>query len=194
MDWSLSHKVYAAMITRIDTEIGKLLKLLSDLKLDENTLLFFASNNGNTGGNAGTGEIPTAAFFNNESPRVGQKGDIRDGAFHVPAIARWYGHIKSGQVSDHIWAMWDFLPTVVELTGNAPPENIDGISILPTLLGNNEKQNEHDFLYWEYKAEQAVRMEKWYGYKNKKGKLEIYDLFKNPAQNQDLSADYPAIA
>jgi arylsulfatase A-like enzyme len=194
MKWPLSHKVYAAMVTRVDTEIGKLLQLLSDLGIDENTLLIFASDNGNTGGNAKAGEIPTAVFFNNESPRAGQKGDIQDGAFHVPAIARWSGHIKPGQVSDHIWAMWDFLPTVADLTGITPPEETDGISILSTLLGDPEKQRKHDFLYWEYEEEQAVRMGKWYGYKNKKGKLEIYDLYKNPAQNQDLSADYPEIA
>jgi arylsulfatase A-like enzyme len=194
MEWSLSHKVYAAMITRVDEEIGILMQLLSDLNIERNTLLFFASDNGNTDGNAQEGEIPTAVFFNNESPRAGRKGDILDGAFHVPAIARWSGKIKPGQVSDHIWAMWDFLPTVAELTGISPPEDNDGISILPTLLGKSEEQKEHDFLYWEYKAEQSVRMGNWYGYKNKKGKLEIYNLFKNPDQDRDLSADHPQVA
>jgi len=97
-------------------------------------------------------------------------------------------------VSDHIWAMWDFMPTVAELIGVTPPEDTDGISILPTLIGDPGEQKEHDFLYWEYEEEQAVRMGHWYGYKNKKGELEIYDLQKNPAQDQDLSAEYPGIA
>ncbi len=182
------------MITRVDTEIGKLMQLLKELDLDENTLVLFASDNGNTNGNAKEGETPTNHFFENESPRAGQKGDIRDGAFHVPAIARWTNHISPGQESDHIWAMWDFFPTAADLIGVAPPEVTDGISILPTLMGESEKQKKHDFLYWEYQEEQAVRMANWYGYKNKKGKLEIYDLEKNPEQDRDLSDQYPDLA
>jgi len=193
-EWSLSHKVYAAMITRVDTEIGRLMQVLKELDLDENTLVIFASDNGNTKGNAKEGEIPTNIFFTDDSPRAGMKGDIRDGAFHVPAIARWPGHIAPGQVSDHIWAMWDFLPTAAEIAKVSTPEGLDGISILPTLLGTPGKQEKHEFLYWEYKAEQAVRMSNWYGYKNKEGVLEIYDLENNPQQDRDLSAQYPDIA
>lgn len=193
-NWSLSHKVYASMITRVDTEIGKLMQLLKELNIDENTLVVFASDNGNTDGNAQKDEISTKEFFNNESPRAGQKGDILDGAFHVPGIARWPGKIKPGQTSDHIWAMWDFFPTAAEIVGVEAPSSTDGISILPTLLGQTEKQQKHEFLYWEYHAEQAVRMGKWYGYKNKEGKLEIYDLEKNPDQDQDLSVEFPDIA
>ncbi|MBT3383778.1 MAG: arylsulfatase [Prolixibacteraceae bacterium] len=193
-EWAQSHKVYAAMITRVDTEIGKLMQLLKELNIDENTLVVFASDNGNTNGNSKDGETPTKTFFNNESPRAGQKGDILDGAFHVPGIARWPMQIKPGQTSDHIWAMWDFLPTAAEIVGVNPPENLDGISILSTLLGEKEKQKKHDFLYWEYKEEQSVRMGNWFGYKNFDGKLEIYDLEKNPMQDNDLSAEFPEIA
>jgi arylsulfatase A-like enzyme len=193
-EWPLSHKVYAAMITRVDTEIGKLMKLLEELNIDENTLVIFASDNGNTNGNAGEGEIPTNIFFNNDSPRAGMKGDILDGAFHVPAIAHWPKYIEHSQESDHIWAMWDFLPTVAELIGVPSPDDTDGISMLPIILGETEKQMKHDFLYWEYKEEQAVRMGNWYGYKNEEGKLEIYDLLKNPGQDTDLSSEYPEIA
>jgi len=193
-EWALSHKVYAAMITRVDHEVGRLMQLLKELDLDENTLVVFASDNGNAKGNAKEGEIPTSLFFFDNSPRAGMKGDIRDGAFHVPAIARWPGQIAPGQVSDHIWAFWDFLPTVAEIVGASTPDGLDGISILPTLSGTPEKQEKHEFLYWEYKEEQAVRMSNWYGYKNKKGKLEIYDLEKNPRQDKDLSSQYPDIA
>ena len=193
-DWSLSHKVYAAMITRVDSEIGRVMGLLKELNIDKNTLVIFASDNGNTDGNAKDDEISTREFFNNGSPREGMKGDILDGAFHVPAIARWPGQIQPSQKSDHIWAMWDFLPTAAELIGRKIPEDLDGISFLPTLLGESENQTAHDFLYWEYKEEQAVRMGKWYGYKNKKNQLEIYDLELNPKQDTDLSKDYPEIA
>ena len=192
-DWSLSHKVYAAMITRVDSEIGKLMSLLKELNIDENTLVVFASDNGNTNGNAKENEISTAKFFMDESPRAGQKGDILDGAFHVPAIARWPKYIQPKQESDHIWAMWDFLPTVAEILEVKVPKNTDGISILPTLLGRAARQEKHDFLYWEYHEEQAVRMGNWYGYKNKKGKLEIYDLENNPSQDKDLSKQVPEI-
>lgn len=189
-EWSQSHKVYAAMITRVDTEIGKLMQLLKELNIDENTLVLFASDNGNTDGNAKDGETPTKVFFNHESPRAGQKGDILDGAFHVPALARWPKYIQPGQESDHMWAMWDFMPTAAEIIKKQAPDITDGISILPTLLGKSENQKKHDFLYWEYKEEQAVRMGDWYGYKNKKGKLEIYDLANNPEQDKDLSAEH----
>lgn len=193
-DWSQSHKVYASMITRVDTEIGKLMQLLKELNIDENTLVLFASDNGNTNGNAKKGETPTNIFFNDDSPRAGMKGDIRDGAFHVPAIARWPKKIQAAQTSDHVWAMWDFMPTAAEIINRQAPDITDGISILPTILGETEKQKKHEFLYWEYKEEQAVRMSNWYGYKNKKGKLEIYDLAKNPEQDKDLSAEYPEVA
>ena len=193
-DWPLSHKVYAAMVTRVDTEIGKLIHLLEELNIDDNTLIIFASDNGNPKNNAKEGEIPTETFFNNKSPTRGMKGDIHDGAFNVPAIARWTKHIQPGQESDHIWAFWDFLPTVAELIGVQPPEDIDGISFLPTMLGESKKQKNHDFLYWEFDQEQAVRMGDWYGYKNNQGKLEVYDLKKNPEQDKDLSALYPEIA
>ncbi|MFC2116248.1 arylsulfatase [Bacteroidota bacterium] len=193
-DWDLSHKIYASMVTRVDDEIGKLLALLKELSIDENTLVIFASDNGNTEGNAKEDEIPNEIFFNSKSPTRGGKGDIYDGAFSVPAMARWPGHIEPGSESDHIWAFWDFLPTAAHLAGVEVPIDIDGISFLPTLLGVPQKQLKHDFLYWEYKAEQAVRMDDWYGYKNKEGKLELYDLKKNPKQDEDLSSQFPDIA
>ncbi|XOV94070.1 MAG: arylsulfatase [Bacteroidota bacterium] len=193
-DWPLDHKVYAAMISRVDSQVGKLMSLLKELNIDENTLIVFASDNGTTKGNVPRGDNTTLEFFENGSPRAGLKGNMLDGAFHVPGIARWPEKIDAGQTSNHIWAMWDFLPTAADIIGIQAPVKTDGISILPTLLGEKEKQQKHDFLYWEFKAEQAVRFGKWYGYKNKEGKLEIYDLEKNPAQDKDLSAEFPEIA
>lgn len=193
-DWPLIHKVYAAMITRIDTEVGKLLDLLEELDIDDNTLVFFTSDNGNSDPQTAKGEISIKELFNNQAPTGGSKGDIRDGAFHVPALAYWPGHIKPGSVSDHIWAFWDILPTFTDIAGVTPPDDIDGISFLPTLLGDDNNQINHKFLYWEYKGEQAVRMGNWYGYKNRQEKLEIYNLIENPEQDNDLSVKYPDIA
>ncbi len=192
-DWPLPYRVWAAMVTRIDDEVGKLLDLLVELGIDDNTLIFFTSDNGNIDGPSGPDGIPAGEFFSNSSPTRGMKGGIYNGSFHVPSIARWPAYIEPGQVSDHIWAFWDFLPTVADIIGVPVPENIDGISILPTLLGMNDKQEKHDFLYWEINRQQAVRMGDWYGVKNRDGRLELFNLIDNPAQDNDISALHPEI-
>ncbi|MCF8379012.1 MAG: arylsulfatase [Bacteroidales bacterium] len=183
--WPIRQKEYASMVTRMDTEVGKLMNLLDSLGLDDNTLIFFASDNG-----PNNPEI--IDFFNSGSPTRGGKGDSYDGSFHVPAIARWPGHIKPNQVSDHIWAFWDFLPTVAEILGIEPPSDIDGISLLPTLLGKGE-QKKHDFLYWEYKQCQSVRYGEYFAHKPNMGKIELYKLTTDPQQSEDLSNQYPDI-
>jgi arylsulfatase A-like enzyme len=192
-DWALSHKVYAAMITRVDKEVGKLIRLLEELEMDDNTLILFASDNGNMDGNAREEEITTPVYFDNVSPTRGGKGSSYDGGFHVPAIAWWKTHISPGQVSDHIWAFWDFLPTAAELAGVDAPANIDGISFLPVLLGDTENQQERDFLYWEFKGIQSVRMDNWFGYKPG-GELELFNLASDPGQDEDVSGRHPEIA
>jgi len=195
--WDIQHKEWAAMITRMDTEVGKLLTLIKELKLDENTIIFFASDNGNSSGYDGrylklkSGQT-IREFFSNESPTRGGKGDSYDGAFHVPAMVRWPGKIKPGQVSDYVWAFWDFLPTAAEIAGVEVPVKTDGISILPTLLGK-EKKNQHDYLYWEYQQDQAVRSGKWYALRENGKQVELYDLISDPQQSKDLSSDYPDI-
>ena len=193
-DWPLIYKAYAAMITRMDTEVGKLLDLLEELDLADNTLIFFTSDNGNSDPRAGEGAPAFKEIFHNQAPTAGSKGDIRDAAFHVPALACWPGHIEPGSVSDHIWAFWDFLPTVADIIGAESPDDIDGLSFLPTLLGKDGAQEEHEFLYWEFKQEQAVRMGDWYGLKDLQGRLSLYDLIENPAQDKDLSDQYPDIS
>lgn len=195
--WDIQFKEWAAMITRMDTEVGKLLVLLKDLELDENTIIFFASDNGNPSGYDEryvklTGGKTIQEFFDNVCPTRGGKGDSYDGAFRVPAMIRWPGRIKPGQVSDHIWAFWDFMPTAAELAGIKTPENIDGLSLLPTLLGC-KKQNIHDYLYWEYKQDQAVRSGKWYALKENTKEIKLFDLINDPQQSKDLSSEYPGI-
>jgi arylsulfatase A-like enzyme len=196
-NWDIQLKEWAAMITRMDTEVGKLLALLKELKIDDNTIIFFASDNGNQGGYDGRylklKSGPTIReFFDQDSPTRGGKGDSYDGAFHVPAMVRWPGHIKPGQVSDHIWAFWDFLPTAAEIAGIEAPSAIDGISILPTLLGK-EGQKQHEYLYWEYQQSQAIRSGKWYAHRASGKQIELYDLITDPKQSNDLSGSQPDV-
>ena len=193
-DWPLSHKVYAAMITRVDYKVGKLIRLLEELDIDDNTLILFASDNGNMDGNAREEEITTPVFFDNVSPTRGGKGSSYDGGFHVPAIAWWKTRIAPGQVSDHIWAFWDFMPTAAALAGVDAPENIDGISFLPVLLGEAENQKQRDFLYWEFKGIQSVRMDDWFGYKPGGEELELFNLDSDPGQEKDISGRHPEVA
>ena len=195
-DWPIQYKEYAAMVTRMDAAVGELLALLKELDLDENTIIFFASDNGNPSGTdrryqtTGHQVPPLNEFFNVSAPTRGGKGDTYDGAFRVPAMVRWPGHIAPKQVSDQIWAFWDFMPTAAELAGVEPPKDIDGLSILPTLLNTGE-QKQHDYLYWEYAKDQIVRSGKWLAHRKDGGRVELYDLPADPAQATDLSAQFP---
>ena len=111
----------------------------------------------------------------------------------MPGIARWPGRIKAGAVSGHPWAFWDFLPTACEAAGVQPPENIDGVSFLPEMLGG--KQGARGFLYWEFHegggSSQAVRMGKWKGLrKSPTGPLELYDLTADVGEEKNVAADH----
>jgi arylsulfatase A-like enzyme len=189
-DWPLSHKIYAAMITRMDSEVGKVLDLLSELGIDGNTLIFFASDNGNIRGNAKPGDTSTNEFFNNLSPTRGGKRNNFNGAFHVPAVARWPRYIAPGQVNDHVWAFWDFFPTVADILGVEPPKGLDGVSILPVLLGQEERTDQR-MLYWEYKQNQSVRYGDFFAIKPSGGAVSLYDLLSDPQQSVDLSSQFP---
>lgn len=183
--WPVRAKEYAAMVTRMDREVGKLMDLLKQLHIDENTILFFASDNGVT-------NIPMAEYFSSFSPTRGGKGNIYNGAFNVPAMIRWPGTIAPGQVSDHIWAFWDFMPTVAELIGRTPPGETDGISLLPLLTGKGEQKN-HEYLYWEFQQDQAVRYGNWYGLRPSGGSIELYNLEADPGQTLNLAEQNPEV-
>ncbi|MDR1673019.1 MAG: arylsulfatase [Bacteroidales bacterium] len=195
-DWPTPHKELAAMITRMDTETGRVLDLLDSLGIADNTLIIFASDNGNPGGRESSvehngQEFPSLTeFFHSASPTRGGKGDTYDGAFHVPALARWTGVIQPGQVSDHLWAFWDFFPTVAELIGATPPDNLDGVSFLPTLLKTGN-QKEPEYLYWEYEQDQIIRSGNWLFHRSNEGINELYDLVKDPQQSVNLADNYP---
>jgi arylsulfatase len=180
---------YAAMITRMDREIGRILDLLEKLGLSENTVVMFSSDNGPTF-NGGT----DSAFFQSAGPLRGLKTMLYEGGIRVPMIARWPGKIKPGSQTDHISAFWDVLPTLIDIVGGDPPEDIDGISFLPTLLGEREKQKKHEHLYWEYNGRQAVRMGPWKAYRpGVEEPVELYNLEEDIGEKKDLASDHPEI-
>ncbi len=186
------HAAYAAMISRMDRDIGKILDLLHKLGLEENTLIFFTSDNGATFQGIG-GADP--AFFKSNAPFRGFKQDVYEGGIRVPMIARWKGKIAPGTVTDHISAFWDVMPTLAELVGVKSPEDIDGISFLPTLLGKDQKQEKHDYLYWEYaRRKQAIRMGNWKAVRLRPSKpIQLYDLSNDLHEENDVAKDFPNI-
>lgn len=187
--WPSAEKGFAAMITRMDRDIGRLVDLLKEKGIDQDTLILFSSDNGphREGGHS-------PAFFESQGGLRGIKRDFYEGGIRVPAIARWPGKVKAGVVSEQPWAFWDFLATAADIAGvEAPPT--DGISILPTLLGREQPQ--HEYLYWEIVirgAMQAARIGKWKGVRYALDKpIEIYDLSQDRAERNNLAAQHPEI-
>jgi len=180
---------YAAMVTRMDKDVGRIMSLLKELALEDNTLVIFTSDNGPTF-NGGS----DSAFFESAKPLRGLKASVYEGGIRIPYIARWPGRIKAGSTSNHISAFWDFLPTCCDLIGENPPRDIDGISMLPTLFGRNQDQRKHEYLYWELRGQQAIRMGKWKALRLKPGrKIELYDLDSDIAESKDLADRHPEI-
>ena len=184
--WPAPEKGFAAMITRMDKDIGKLMESLKNLGLDDNTLVIFTSDNGahKEGGHS-------AEFFHSHGDLRGVKRDLYEGGIRVPTLARWPGKIKPGTVSDQVWAFWDFLPTAAELAHAAPPPGIDGISMVNALLG--KKQRSHEYLYWEFHERgfsQAVRLGDWKGVRvaSRSRPIELYDLRTDPGEKTDVAA------
>lgn len=149
----------AALIHMVDRMIGDLLDLLVELEIDDNTLVIVAGDNGTQGWGASE-EHPHGFFAPNGGRFRDGKGSLYEGGLRVPSIAWWPGRIKSGQFSDHIWYFPDMMPTFAELAGIEAPAHTNGISIVPTLVGEKQigrKQESHEYLYWEYAGGRAVR-------------------------------------
>jgi len=196
---------YAAMITRLDTYVGKVLDLLDELKLSDNTIVVFTSDNGTTH----LKEEVDYDFFESVKPLRGLKGSLYEGGVRVPLIVRWPGKVKPGTTSDFTTGFEDWMPTLHEMVGgkNKLPDGIDGVSIVPTLMG--KKQKPRPFLYREfsgYGGQQAVWMGQWKGVRQeminrqgKKGKgrdplqIELYDLDKDISESTDVAALHPEI-
>ena len=189
---------YAGMISRLDRDVGRIMALLKELKIDERTLVIFSSDNGPS--YAGGAD---AAFFNSAGPLRGLKGSLYEGGIRVPLIARWPGRVRAGTKSDHACAFWDVLPTLAEVAGAALPDDlrIDGISFAPTLLGNAERQKPHDWMYWESPARQglqAVRMGDWKGVRvgvkrQPPAQIELYNLRDDTAEAKDVAGERPEV-
>jgi arylsulfatase A-like enzyme len=186
--WPENLKTLAAMITRMDGDVGRLMALLKELELDEKTLVFFASDNGGP---------YTNALFKHGGPLRGRKTELYEGGIRTPAIAHRPGKIPAGVVSDQVWAFCDFLPTMSELTGRTiPAGNLqDGVSILPVLLGS--KTIEHPPLYYEFHQrgfDQAARIGDWKAVKNGvHGPIELYDLKTDPGEAHDVAGEHPDV-
>ena len=189
---------YAAMITRMDRQIGELMQLLKDLGIDDNTIVFFASDNGATHDVGGA----DTNFFQSEGILRGRKGSCYEGGITAPFIARWPGKIKAGAKTDVLSAFYDMLPTMADISGQpVAPASTDGVSLLPTLLGESGKQVQHPFLYWEfygYDGSQAVRMGDWKAVRkglhtNHAAPWELYNLKTDPSEKNDVAKDNPEV-
>ncbi|QDU97502.1 arylsulfatase [Lignipirellula cremea] len=188
---------FAGMMTHLDTQIGELLALLEKLKIDDKTLVMLSSDNGphQEGGH-------DPEFFNSNGPFRGHKRDLYEGGIRAPLLARWPGKIAAGSTSALISAHWDILPTFCELAGATIPADTDGLSLVPTLLGNADQQPQHDYLYWEFGERgrsQAVRQGNWKGVRrnlkaNPKAPLELYNLASDIGETTDVADKHPEIA
>ncbi len=192
-DWPERQKQHAAMITRLDRDVGRILRMLGRKGVAENTLVLFTSDNGphREGGN-------DPEFNNSNGPLRGIKRDLYDGGVRVPLIALWPGHTPAGQTSDYVGASWDLLPTFAELAGAETPQGLDGISMVPVLTGHAAEQQKHDFLYWEFHegagSKQAIRMGQWKGVKlSPNGPIELYDLSADVGEQAEVAAQHPDV-
>ena len=185
---------FPAMVTRLDDTVGQVLDLLKELGLEEDTIVIFTSDNGphHEGGHR-------PDFFNSSGAVRGLKRDLYDGGIREPFVIQWKGIIQPGSVTEHVAAFWDVFPTFAELAGAKTPDNIDGISLVPTLLGNPDSQKSHEYLYWEFHEMGGKRAIRFGDFKavqndmNKKprGKIEIYNIVEDPKELNNLADERP---
>jgi arylsulfatase A len=194
-DWTEQQKNYAAMITRLDSDIGRLLDLLKELEIDENTLVIFSGDNGSSF--SPQSEIGRL-FDQTMGGRLrGFKRGMYEGALRQAAIARWPGQVPAGRVTEEPWAFWDFLPTVAELTGATLPDGVttDGLSLVSFLQGGPAPKRE--YFYWELhegRPIQAIRFGDWKAVRNgPAAPLELYDLKNDVGETTDLAAQQPDV-
>jgi arylsulfatase A len=188
------HAAFAAMIRQLDDYVGEIISKLQELELEENTIIFFTSDNGP---HLEGGADPD--YFDSNGALKGYKRDMYEGGIRTPMLVKWPGRVKAGSVSDHVSAFWDVMPTLAEISGTENPEGIDGISFLPELLG--KKQDKHEYLYWEFHEQggkTAVRMGNWKAVrlninKEPQGAIELYDLSTDEGETTDLAPSNPEI-
>lgn len=184
--WSQQVKNYAAMITKADATVGSMMQLLKELGLDENTIVFYTSDNGPN--------KPFVKPLNSAGGLRGIKRSLYEGGIRAGMVVRWPGKLPKDVISDFQWGMRDIFPTLCDLAGANTPENLDGISVVPSLFGN--KQAERDHLYWEYHSpfQQAVRMGDWKGIRfGAREKVELYNLALDEAESIDIAKNHQDI-
>lgn len=190
--WTKNQKAQAAMITRMDRDVGAIADKLRELGIDKNTLILFTSDHG-THGAAGAKD-----FFQASGPLRSIKRSMYEGGLRVPLVAYWPGTIQPGGTTDHLSAFWDMMPTLADLSGGKPKGDHDGISFVPTLLGEAANQEQHEYLYFELyegNMNRAIRMGKWKGVipNLKKDTFQLFDLETDLGESQNIAAAHPKI-
>jgi arylsulfatase A-like enzyme len=186
-DWSEQEKVYATMVTMLDRDTGRILQLLKEMKIDENTIVFFCSDNGAADRYDG--------LFNSSGNLTGRKRSMYDGGLRTPMIVWWPGTIQKGMKSDAVWYFADVLPTLADLAGVEPPKNIDGVSVLAALLtGTQESLNDRP-LYWEFFEvgfQQAARKGDWKAVRLSIDQpIQLFNLKKDPGEENNIADSHP---
>ncbi len=186
--WPETAKIYAAMVSRLDRDVGRMLDLLAELKLDEKTVVFFSSDNG-------APARPWGDLFHSHLGQRGKKGELYEGGIRTPMLVRWPGKIPAGKISDAIWYFADAVPTLAALAG-APFPACDGVDVSPVVLGHRHQLPER-FLYWEYPKRglnQAVRWGRWKAVRYaERDAMELYDLNRDPSEQNDVAARHPRV-
>ncbi len=186
--WSDDAKVHASMVTRMDRDVGKILDALKEHYIDEKTIVFFCSDNG--------AARRWEGVFDSSGPLRGHKRDMYEGGIRTPMIVRWPGRVAPGTVSDAVWYFPDVLPTLAAIAGTEPSQNIDGVNVLPTILGQRQDLDDR-FLYWEFFErgfQQAVRWKNWKAIQLEPGApLELYDLETDIGETSNIADQHPNI-
>lgn len=193
------YATYAGMISRLDRQVGEIMELLEHLEIADNTLLIFTSDNGPQGGGQSDQLVE---FFDGNGPLRGTKGDVYEGGIRVPFIARWPGQIEAGSVSDHPIYFPDVMPTVAAAAGTGAPENIDGLSFLPVLRGQ-DGQKAHQYMYWaDYGSgahqdgqprSHAIRSDDWKAVKHEGQPIELYNLAEDVGESNNVADEHPDV-
>ncbi len=189
------------MVSMVDRQVGEVLALLKELDVEQDTLVMFSGDNG--GADYFVSEDhPRGVHSANKDPRTGMeyrghKGQLYEGGLRIPFVARWPGKIAAGSVSEYLGYFPDVLPTIAAVTGADVPADVDGVSILPTLIGEQaagQTQKQHEFLYWEIGGATAIRQGSWRAVRPKpSSKWELYDLATDPSESEDIAAAKPDI-
>ena len=194
-------QMYAAMVEMVDRQIGEIMALLKELGIDDNTIVFVCGDNGGQPYFMNENH-PHGFLAPNLDPKTGKrfrggKGNFYEGGVRIPFIVRWPGKITAGKVSDHLGYFPDIMISLAELAGAEPPENTDGISIVPTLLGEKDagrRQEQHEYLYWEDPKSCAVRMSNWIAIRpGQEAAFELYDLSQDLEELHDVADQFPEI-